>query len=412
MSLVLGWLFAIAAVGGPLPPLTEHVAGAHNTASAVTVARAQESVVSWTVHERVGALLPTLTVRAGAQINDPVVEVSLPDDKAVITPRNQLDGSVRVELPILAVGRWLDIASSQQQSKAQRLRTQELLLDVERQTARAYFGLLAAHAVAAAAARNASAAATQLVETERLVAAGNATAVDQQRDKNTRAQKEAIHADAIVRLASAQRALAVLSGLDTTGDPLVQDASTDDEAPVDAPSMTRIFAVEAAAADEALATWQARSSLAQLLPTVDAVAEARLTNAAGFGRADSYVFGAAATWRLGVGAAATAMRFDSSAALARAQSEQARQNAEQALADSIGDAESLRQAHIAARADVDFRQARLAQARAQQAVGVGVALDVTLASQEAFVAEVALIEADANLKLARVLVRLAAGAST
>jgi outer membrane protein TolC len=151
------------------------------------------------------------------------------------------------------------------------------------------------------------------------------------------------------------------------------------------------------------------SAWSQLSPQVDGVLDARLTNAAGFGRADSYYAGVTATWRLDLDAAAAARRFDQQAAIAKLRESQAERSGEQQLKDAVADAEASLQTFVAARSNAAYQQSLLALVRQQQQAGVTTATDVTLAEQQAFAAEVLLIEANANIKLARVLVRLAAG---
>jgi outer membrane protein TolC len=150
---------------------------------------------------------------------------------------------------------------------------------------------------------------------------------------------------------------------------------------------------------------------ASLLPTLSASAQEKFTNATAFvgGHNAIYLFQVTASWKIDTTLVAQTRAQNAAAAAARANEEHARQAAEDAvfrdwqqIRADIDSARSAR-AQVAAAA----LAASLAQDRYES--GVATQLDVLQARQDAFSADVARIQADADLAYARLALRLDAG---
>jgi outer membrane protein TolC len=172
-----------------------------------------------------------------------------------------------------------------------------------------------------------------------------------------------------------------------------------------------IPAIAAAAANRRSALAAARASKLALLPTLSATAVERITNASAFLMGHNSVFSITLTlgWRFDVSTVGALRAQAAAAALASVQEDRARLGAR----DQIHEAWQRVRAGIAksraARAQTEAARlaARLAVERYRS--GAGTQLDVVQAQRDAYAAEVARIQADADLAFARALLRLSAG---
>jgi outer membrane protein TolC len=162
----------------------------------------------------------------------------------------------------------------------------------------------------------------------------------------------------------------------------------------------------ATAADEGV-----KAAKIAFLPTVSADAEEKFTNATAFvgGHAAIFLAQLVASWRLDTTLGPEIRAQKASAAAARAKQDQARLDAEDAVfrdwQQIRADIESAR----SSRAQVAAAQLAASLAEDRYQSGVATQLDVLQARQEAFSADVARIQADADLAFARLALRLDAG---
>jgi outer membrane protein TolC len=173
----------------------------------------------------------------------------------------------------------------------------------------------------------------------------------------------------------------------------------------------RMPAVQSAAASVAAADEGVKAAKIAFLPTVAANVEEKFTNATAFvgGHSAIYLAQLVASWRLDTTLGPEIRAQKAAAAVARAHQDQARQDAEDAVFHDWqqirADIESAR----SSRAQVAAAQLAASLAEDRYQSGVATQLDVLQARQDAFSADVARIQADADLAYARLALRLDSG---
>jgi outer membrane protein TolC len=403
-----------------LQPLSEFLASARSKAvenreAKLTVAqREAEADQAW------GRILPAFTARASYTRNEnnaeicqkPAPQTCTDDEKIVISPNDQLDASFSLEVPIIDVAGWNRVGAARASVKAASARAQATAQDVDRSLAQRYFQAIAAQALIDAANRALAAAeASQKVAVAREGAgATSALEIDRAEAEVARAQQSV--ADATQLRAVSRRAIESGSGLaPSQGAPAFSD-DLRDEGPVDAweKGAGETPAVRAAHHEKEAAEKSATAAWAALLPTVSATATERLTNATGFaGQISNYTIALTATLRLDF----TGVRGGAVQEAAADASSLRRERAERDAKDRIFEAHQQVTTAIAkakaARAQVKAADRAASIARDRYAQGAGTQLEVIQADRDAFQAEVARIQADADLAFARVALRLAAG---
>ena len=363
-----------------------------------------------------GSLWPRLSASADYLRNQHAVVVDIPRGAmdplaATITPTNQLDATLQLDVPLVDLGARRRTVAADRELDAARAARDVTATEVERSIVRAYFQWVGGTALLAStsAARDADAADVKILETR--FAAGLVQELDLARARAQVARADQTLAEAQLAIATARRTLRTLTGIDPGADAPALPADTSAEPPVErwlaavggAPEVTSATATALAA--EARAT-AARWSYA---PTLGALARERFTNAAGFGDIANWTVGVAATWALD---RATAARIDQSAATAATSQlriAHARQDVHDRIVDAWTQIDALRARTVAATAQADAEHLAGTLAVAKLGGGQATQLDVVLAKRDALDADVALVQARADLAAARALLRLAAG---
>jgi outer membrane protein TolC len=153
-----------------------------------------------------------------------------------------------------------------------------------------------------------------------------------------------------------------------------------------------------------------QAAASALLPTLSANAQERITNATGFGgRSDSYTLQAVLSWRLDYGTYATAEAQAAASDAQQIRSERSRRNTEDTVFDAYHRVEAGIVKSRAARAQAKAADNAAQLASERYRAGALTQLDVTQSQRDAFGAQAARIQADADLAYARVLLRTAAG---
>src|SRR5690606_17825483 len=153
-----------------------------------------------------------------------------------------------------------------------------------------------------------------------------------------------------------------------------------------------------------------RAARAALLPTLSINGQERLTNATGFaGRSSIYTLQAVLSWRLDYGTYASAQAQAAADELQPIRSERARRGVEDTIFDAYKRVEAgiVKSTAARAQAKAALKAAELALDRYR--AGALTQLDVTQSHRDLFQAEAARIKADADLSLARVVLRVVAG---
>jgi outer membrane protein TolC len=367
------------------------------------------------------ALLPSLSATGRYTRNQYEAKASIPASTAdaeastgTFAARNQWDLGVSLRLPLVDVARWRGIHLAELNARAESAQAAATQVAVARSVATTYYQLLGAQAVLLAAERTVEA------------AEGNVTHVGTQRGAGVVSQLDVLRARAEVEsgrraIAEAEstratlvRSLETLTGLRIL--PPYAALPPDDlraEAPLDswlahASSVpTAVAARHRASASEATAFQQR----AALLPTLEAEATERFTNAPGFGKSAYYSVTVIASWQLDLATYTGSRAADAAAQAERFGAERGAAAARDAIHDAWHQVVSLTAKSRAARAQLDVSRQILAFTSQEYAAGTALLIDVIQAKRDAFSAEVETIRADTGLGSARAALRLAAGRS-
>jgi outer membrane protein TolC len=352
-----------------------------------------------------GRILPVLSARGVYTRNQYESAITLPmgGPHVVITPKNQLDGFLQVDVPLFDAANYYRWKSSRASARAAREQRGAAQLDVTRSVARYYFQFLGASALVDSAKNSVEAAESNLKNVTARHESGAATELDQSRAVANveRARQDVADAELATQLAA--RSLETLSGLSPTAPVPFAGDDLHEEAPLERWALLAgETPAERAAREQTEAAKAAKKSASlALLPTVSGMAQEHFTNATGFtGRDKFYTLQAVATWRLDYTTLKTSEAQAAAADVAQVREARSRRN----VSDAIFEAYRRVQNGI-----VKSRSARAQAGAAKKAAETQ--LDVTEAQRDAFLAEASRIQADADLAFARASLRLAAGRS-
>lgn len=358
------------------------------------------------------ALWPRLEARLGYTRNQYESRFVLPDGagtrEVVITPYDQLDATFTLTVPVLDLGRRARIDAAERRIDAVREDQRKAEHTTDEAVANAYFNAVFARARAAIAQAELATATARRRDTEVRRDAGFAGPLELARADADIARSQRVLADAELDEASARRVLTRLTGSAPVIGALV--ASPDDGtieswlAKVD--GLPAIVALQREA--DALRS-EARAAGLDLVPTVEAFVAERVTNATGFGEPDNLQAGITINWRLD---ATSFRRDDEIGARVRVNDlrlEAARRVARDRIAD-VWDQIGNRKARIAAaKAEVTAQEAATLDAEQRLREGRATGLEVDEARRARLAAAIEVARAEAELELARVLLRTAAG---
>lgn len=408
-----------------LQPVAEFLAHAktwnpqNRAAHATTAQRDAEVGVS------TGNLLPNLAAQGTytrneyevttASLLSPSTAGALPPGSApiVIQPYNQLDANVTLTVPLINIANWDRRDAAKATLEGARADEAGTELTVEKNVLRDYYTLLADEAVLLSAGKNLEVAQHNVKLARDRRESGTGSELDVQRGLADQAKAEQNVTSAQLGVTNTRRDLYSLSGL------AAEPASTFPEDDLhEEPALENWTgkadatpSVKSAAATRTEAELGAQAANTGWLPTLSGIAEEKFTNATAFvgGHTAIYLLQVQASWKLDTTILPQIRAQNAAAAAARANEDHARQVAEDAV---FRDWQQVR-------ADIDSARASRAQVAAAQLAaslaedryenGVATQLDVLQARQDAFSADVARIQADADLAYARVALRLDAG---
>ena len=420
LGIVGSWVALVPATSHALQPLPEFVASARSAnfdqreAAAVASQRAEEGKLAW------ADVTPTLTARAGYTRNQYDAVATLPPlpgttspRSATITPLDQFDASIALSLPLIDIGTWLRIDVAETSAKSANERVLAAELDSEKAITRAFYQVVAADATIGSAERAlATAKATRDLVTHRREA-GAASELDVERARAAVERAAQVVAAATQGAAVARRSLETISGLTPSSGTIPVPTATGDEtiAPVNA-DVSTLPSVRAASLDAVAAEQNAKAAYGVLAPTLTGTATERFTNATGFsGHEASYAVGVTAAWTLDATAYFAVRSLRAGKAAADVRVHRAERAAKDALFTDLEavKAETARSRAARAEAEASSRAAKLARDRFEN--GAATQLDVLTAERDAFAAEVAQIQTEADLALARAVLRVDSGAT-
>jgi outer membrane protein len=397
-------------------PLSEFVDGAHEHAFDLREAIEVREQARSQADESRARLLPSFTASAGYTRFEYAIQPQFPNGSggfttATIQPIDQVQGTFTLNVPIVDVGAWLTFFSSESTADAASERAEASRIDVDVSVVQAYYQLVAARAVVAQAeAAVATADENVQVATSRGTA-GIASELDVERARTDAERARQTAAEASLAEALAVRTLVVLTGITPTD----AESSLDDDLHAE-PSLSELTAhleghpsVRATARDLEAAQRLHDAAWANLFPTLSGVASERITNASGFGQPSLWQVGVTLTWTLDFLRPSQIETRRHGDRIAEIRQERSEAQVETAVYEAWHRVRSLVSRATAARAaeTSSERAARVASARF--GAGTGSALEASQAQRDLLLAQVQRIQADADLVVARRVLRLRAG---
>lgn len=410
------WVVAAGAQAQPLSAFLDSSAKANFDAqvSATEAARASAAFgQAW------GALLPTLSANGGWTHNQYDAQISLPQSDGttktiVITPKDQLDATLKAELPLIDATKWAQVSASSASQEAAQKRQVATRLTVQRQVVAAYYQWAAARQTLESARRSLAVAEAQVDFRKARQSAGVGSELDLTRAQAEVERNHQLVAAAEALLANRARVLETSSGLTPAGEaPALQSDSGElpDLAELER-SLDALPSVEAAHDDARAAGRTQLAATLALVPTVNAQFTQRFTNATGFQNANAQVSGGVNfSWRLDL-VGVNALRVQAAnEEVARINADRARRTAADQLNADWNNLKAALTKSRAALAQVTAARRATELTRERSAAGVATQLDVIQADRDLFGAEVSRAEADADLAIARAHLSLSAGRS-
>jgi outer membrane protein TolC len=331
----------------------------------------------------------------------------------IIQPQNQFDGNVILTVPLINVVNWDRRAAAVATLDGARADEANTALTVEKSILRDYYTLLGEEAVLLSSTKNLDVAQHNLQLARDRKESGTGSELDVQRAVADRAKAEQNVTVARLGVTNTRRDLYSQTGVRPEPASVFPDDDLHEEPPLEIwmSGADKVPSVRSAEAGRAAADDASHAARTGWLPTVAASAEEKFTNATAFagGHSAYYLLQLTANWKLDTTLGPQIRAQNAAASAARANEDRVRQMAADAVfrdwQQIRADIDSARSSH--AQVVATALAASLAQDRYES--GVATQLDVLQARQDAFSADVARIQADADLAYARVALRLDAG---
>ncbi|PZR07411.1 MAG: hypothetical protein DI536_27545 [Archangium gephyra] len=363
-----------------------------------------------------GALLPALSANGGWTHNqyDAVVPLPQPDGTTrniTIVAKNQLDATLKAEVPLIDAARWAQVAAGGASAEAAARRTASTRLQVQRQVVAAYYAWAAGLEVLASAQRSVDAARAQVALRDARADAGVGNELELARARAEVERNLQLLAAAEASLSNNARQLETLTGLAPSepGTPVREAVSLPELAELER-GLTTLPSVEAATLEARAAERTDLASSLALVPAINAQFTQRFTNASGFQNAPAQASGGVTfNWRLDL-VGVNAWRVQrANGELARIAADRARRAAEDQLHSDFFNLRAAVKKVSSARSQVAAARRAADLARERSAAGVATQFDLIQAERDLFAAEVSEVEADAEAATARAQLTLSAG---
>jgi outer membrane protein TolC len=422
---LLSFSFGIAAFAAPLlasapafatQPLETFLESARKNNYDVREQTATVEQRNWEGESALGRLLPAASARGVYTRNQYAAEIpagSITPVPLTITPQNQFDVFLQLDVPLVDLANYQRLGQARHLAKASSFQLEQAQNDVQRLVARAYYAYVGAAALVQAAERAQKIAEDNLAYVTTRHSIGVATELDRERARAQVEQSKQDRAQAELIGINAARNLETVSGIAPTP---VDEYPVDDlhaEAPLESWTSSKDTPSDRIQAELGRAATSAKKAAAYaLLPTLSANGQERITNATGFtGRTSAYTIQGVLSWRLDYSTYSTAQAQAAAADAQKVRAERARRGVEDDIFDAWERVRTgiVKSASARAQAEAALRAEELALARYQS--GALTQLDVTQSQRDAFQAQAARIQADADLLYSRVVLRLAAGKS-
>jgi len=324
---------------------------------------------------------------------------------------DQLTAQFQLQIPIIDVQGWAAFFASEETARAADERVDSTRQDVRAQVIMLWHNLVAAHAVRDAAQHNLDAVAASRDNVRARFDAQVAPQLELSRAEAEVLRAQQTIADADLQITLAERSLLLLSGIQPTSASQTLDDDLHEEPPLEdymSHAHEQPFVRAAARATHA-AEMSVDSAWYGLLPTIAGTGREVATNAAGFSPSTQWAILFTASWTLDFLRPAQIGLAGDQLASARAAEDGALQLAETRVFEQWHRVRSLRIAAQAAIGARDALQRADQDAHARYEAGAATQLDVITADRDLLQAEVARIQAIANLSIARHTLQLRAG---
>ena len=407
---------AAATPGSALQPLQEFLRGARANAPDNAEASAIRRQSDAAADGELGRALPRLTLRGTYTRSQYDSTLELPGAPPItLTPKEQWDGSATLDVPLIDLARFTRIASARSGARAAETGAAATDLQVQARVAQDYYQLLADQALVASSRRALTVAESSLRIAEQRHQAGTTPLLDVDRARAEVERNVQQVAAAELQTSLVARALQSATGLapELQGAPAFVD-DLHAEPPLETFQVPddRIPSLAAATQSRVAAEQQASAARLALVPTLRAGVTESVNNVGVLPGHQASALGIVAlTWSFDLTTLADIRAQDASADGARAREQRARL----AARDAIHGAWMTVQTNVArsrsarVQAQVSARAADLALERYR--AGDAAQLDLLQAQRDAFSADAARIQADADLVNSRAQLRLAAGES-
>jgi len=408
-----------------LQPVTEFLEHARTWNPQNRAARATTASTDAQVSVSTGSLLPSFSasgtytrnqyeVTTAALIPPGSLPAGITFPNTVIQPQNQLDANLTLNIPIINVGNWDRRAVAKATLAGAHADEENTQLTIAKGILRDYYTLLGNAAVVLSANKNVEVARNNVALARDRKENGTGSELDVQRALADQAKAEQSLTGAELQLTDTRRDLYSLSGLEAgpVGSGFPED-DLHEEQPLAmwTGKTSALPSVRSAEARRVEAEESAHAAHSAWYPTVSADGQERFTNATAFvgGHTAIYLLQLSASWKLDTTIAPQIRAQNAAASAARANVDYARLLAEDAVFRDWQQIHADIESSRSARVQVAATQLAASLAEDRYKAGVATQLDVLQARQDAFSADVARIQSDADLAYARLALRLDAG---
>jgi outer membrane protein TolC len=422
---MVGWTvtvtaLALASPAAALQPLEPFLASASDRNADELESRANLAQQRAQSDAALGRVLPGLSASGSYVRNQYRSQVGLPaaggtTQLVTITPYDQLHGTATLNVPLVDLANFRRVAAARTSEEGAARQLDATRLQVQGQVVQDYYQLVANLALVAASQQALAVSRESLRLAEARFAAGAAAVLDVDRARaDVEAQVQQV-ASSELQVALAVRALESVSGLAPVVSgvvPLEDDLHPEPELAVFQAGFDGLPSVASARLATRAAEQQAQAQRFSLLPSLAGTFTESGTNASGFAGHDwSFQGVLALSWSFDLTSLANIRGQDAAVETARARELRARLAAGDAIhrewSTVAADIARSRSARVGREAAAHASE--LARDRYQ--AGTATQFELLQAQRDAFAAEVARIQADADLVNARVQLRLSSGQS-
>lgn len=361
-------------------------------------------------------LLPSFTATGSYRRNQYEAVATIPDGEGgfqtgTFTPYDQLEATLVIDVPLFDLTAIRSLAAARRGRAAGEASRELALLEVDRAVARAFYDAVATAELLASAERSAEVAAENLTVIEARVRAGLSSELELERARAEAARSRERVSDAARLRAEAQRRLRVLTDLAAppAGETAPPELDGDGTLEAHLGELADLPSVRTAEANADAARAELSAVRSGFAPRISASASERMTNGAGFGYSPAWAVGVTATMRLGADTTANARLARITAERRELEAERARIDAATAIETAFDRVTALVARVTATRSEEEAAERAASIAHNRFEAGLATQLDVLGADRDAFTAEVARVQAEADLHYARIDLRMAAG---